>query len=282
MTGSPPAELALAHVKTYPSMAARQAAEQNYRWLATAVTPIRVPRLLRAERDRLSFEYISGRHAAPGDLVRIASHLGTLHAAAHTAALSQARLDQPFRTSSRHEIPDFLTSRASAVVRDLGSGLVADPALSPSQAVALLESASAEPAAFYKDANPRNFLIRPGGPVSIDFDDLTLAPFGYDLAKLVVTLAMTHGPLNPPDVSGAIRAYNTAVSRQAPGIPPLTWARLTDWAEIQHILTSPYRQANYHHDWPDVRPPGLARAAIHPLAARGTAPDTCPTRTGSP
>ncbi len=62
---------------------------------------------------------------------------------------------------------------------------------------ALLHGACGGPAAFYKDANPRNFLITPAGPVTVDFDDLTLAPFGYDLAKLVVTLAMTYGALDP-------------------------------------------------------------------------------------
>ena len=39
----------------------------------------------------------------------------------------------------------------------------------------------------------RNVLVTPSGPALVDFDDLTLAPFGYDLAKLVVSTAMTFG-----------------------------------------------------------------------------------------
>ena len=58
------------------------------------------------------------------------------------------------------------------------------------------------PAAFYKDANPRNFLITPAGhPVTIDFDDLTLAPFGYDLAKL--DRHPRHDPRPNPRASGS-------------------------------------------------------------------------------
>jgi len=58
-------------------------------------------------------------------------------------------------------------------------------------------------------------LITPDGlPVTIDFDDLTLAPFGYDLAKLVVTLAMTYGELPGEQIAAALFAYNTDAARQ--------------------------------------------------------------------
>jgi len=111
------------------------------------------------------------------------------------------------------------------------------------------------PAAFYKDANPRNFLITPDGtPVTIDFDHLTLAPLGYDLAKLIVTTAMTHGPLPATGIAQALDAYNTAV-RQHTATVPVTWDELMNWAEIHHILTTRYASdGRYPHLWNEVRP----------------------------
>jgi hypothetical protein len=47
---------------------------------------------------------------------------------------------------------------------------------------AILTTAVSRPVAFYKDTNPRNILITAAGQL-ITVDDLTLAPFGYDLAK---------------------------------------------------------------------------------------------------
>lgn len=221
--------------------------------------PLRLSRLLYAEDLELAFEHVSGRHAQPGDLVRLASHLGCAHAAAYVAELRHAWLAVPFRTASGHQIPSFLGSRLTAVARELGSGRVPSPAFSASQAQALLHGACASPAAYYKDANPRNFLITPGGPVTVDFDGLTLAPFGYDLAKLVVTLSMTHGTLPTAQITRAIDAYNTATIHVA-GLQPLTWRRLMAWAEIHHILTSRYLSRNgYQHSWHHLRPAGPAR-----------------------
>jgi hypothetical protein len=54
---------------------------------------------------------------------------------------------------------------------------------------------------------PATSLSPPDGtPVTIDFDDLTLVPFCYDLAKLIVTLAMTHGPIPCATITEALRA----------------------------------------------------------------------------
>ncbi len=92
------------------------------------------------------------------------------------------------------------------------------------------------------------------GPVTIDFDDLTLAPFGYDLAKLIVTLAMTYGPLPAARIAAALGAYNAA-TRHCRRLIPVTWEELMDWAEIHHILTSRYLgRAGYPHGWHEVRP----------------------------
>ena len=126
----------------------------------------------------------------------LAAHLGDVHGSAHAAELHQARLNQPYRTVRGHMLPSFPHRRVDAVARELRAGNVpGNELMSVVRAQRLLAGADG-PAAFYKDANPRNFLITPDGlPVTIDFDDLTLAPFGYDLAKLVVTLAMTYGAL---------------------------------------------------------------------------------------
>jgi hypothetical protein len=71
-----------------------------------------------------------------------------------------------------------------------------------------------EPAAFYKDSNPRNFLITGDGTIfAVDTDDLTLAPFGYDLAKLIATLTMTYGEIGPAGIETAREIYNRAAAR---------------------------------------------------------------------
>ncbi len=97
-------------------------------------------------------------------------------------------------------------------------------------------------------------MITPAGPVTVDFDDLTLAPFGYDLAKLVVSLSMTYGALGSARITAALDAYNTA-TRHLPGVMPVTREQLMAWAEIHHILTSRYLgRAGYRHSWHAVRP----------------------------
>lgn len=240
-------------VKRYRDSAGRRTAVLNYQWLAGLGPPLRLPRLLWAEDQSAGLELIDGRHAGPADLVPLAHHLGAVHAAAHATELRHAQLSAPFATRTGHQIPGFLHRREAAIARELAAGRVHRPALSIGQAHALLRRACAGPAAFYKDANPRNFLITPSGPVTVDFDQLTLAPFGYDLAKLVVTLAMTHGALPGPRIADAIRAYNTAIRHSAAGA--LTWTQFMAWAEIQRILTSRYLgHHGYRHDWHDVRP----------------------------
>ncbi len=243
------------HRKRYREGSGRQRAEQNYRWLASLGGPMRLPGLLATEGQDLVFAHVDGRHAQPGDLVGLADHLGATHAHAHGAELGRARLSEPFRTSSGHQIPGFLGVRLAAVARELASGSVPGSALTIDQAAFLLRGACDGPAAFYKDANPRNFLITPAGPVTVDFDELTLAPFGYDLAKLVVTLAMTHGLLPARLITSAIDAYNTAASQHRPGSGILTRGKLMSFAEIHHILTARYLgHAGYRHSWDTLRP----------------------------
>jgi hypothetical protein len=242
-------------VKRYPDDRSQSRAENHYRWLAGLGNPLLLPELHAAARLDLCFEYIDGRHAHPADLTMLAGHLGDVHGTAYVRELRDARLDQPFRTSSGHVMPSFPDRRVDAVVRELRSGYVPDAALTIDQAQRLLADADG-PAAFYKDANLRNFLLTPtGNPVSIDFDDLTLAPFGYDLAKLVVSLAMTYGLLPVALVDNALTAYNTGTAAHSRDVPGVSWDELMNWAEIHHILTSRYAaDSRYAYQWNEVRP----------------------------
>src|SRR6266536_3346157 len=98
-------------------------------------------------------------------------------------------------------------------------------------------------------------LITADGPIIVDADDLALAPFGYDLAKLVVTLAMTHGPLSTAAIHQALDAYNQAACRHHRGLGRVGLPTLLAWAEIHHILTSPYLgRDGYRHGWHTLRP----------------------------
>jgi hypothetical protein len=243
-------------VKQYASSAARQTAEANYRWLVGLESRLRLPALTAASGPVLCFERVDGRCARPEDLVMLAAHLGDVHGSGYVAELYQARLNQPYRAVRGHTLPSFPHRRLDAVARELRAGNVPGSELiSVARAQRLLAGADG-PAAFFKDANPRNFLITAEGlPVTIDFDDLTLAPFGYDLAKLVVTLAMTYGALPGEQITAALCAYNTAAARQCAALPGVTWTELVNWAEIHHILTSRYAaDGRYPRPWHEVRP----------------------------
>lgn len=244
------------YVKHYSDPAARECAQANYRWLAALGSPARLPGLLAAsEADRLSFEHIEGRHALPEDLPMLAVHLGDVHGAAYAKELHSARLSQPHHGKYGHVLPSFPNGRLQAVMRELQAGTIPGARLSVAQARRTVSDAGG-PAAFYKDANPRNFLITAArDPVMIDFDDLSLAPFGYDLAKLVVTLAMTYGPIPAPDIATALSAYNAATARHDTALPAVAWHELMTWAEIHHILTGRYAaDGRYPFRWDQTRP----------------------------
>ncbi|WP_420867541.1 hypothetical protein [Amycolatopsis rubida] len=88
----------------------------------------------------------------------------------------------------------------------------------------------------------------------VDFDDLTLAPFGYDLAKLVVSTGMTHGTLRSEATEAALAVYNICAGRPDDATA-CTFGQLRVYAEFHHRLTARYLHRNgYCHAWPDVRP----------------------------
>jgi len=247
--------------KRHPDPASAARAVANHRWLAGLGGPLRLPRLLATSDCVVHLEHLPGRHARPGDLLAVAGHLGNVHGWVHAQRLRRARLDAPHPVDGGHQLPDFLAGRLPALRRRLHEG-VPGTLLTPDSAELLLRDATAGPAAIYKDTNPRNLLIGPDGPVHVDTDDLTLAPFGYDLAKLIVTLAMTHGPLPPDAVEAARVAYNDAANRHRPGLGHVTPSALLSWAEVHHALTWRYLGRNgYRHGWHTIRP-ARARAAL--------------------
>ncbi|SBW24220.1 hypothetical protein FDG2_4068 [Candidatus Protofrankia californiensis] len=244
------------YLKHYPDQATRQRALGNYAWLAGMRPHVRLPRLLPIlDEEHLRFEHVEGRHALPEDLRVLAANLGDMHGAAFDRELHQARLRRPYRTRAGHMLPGFPGRRMNAVARELRAGRVLGTRLTAHEAQKLIMGAGG-PATFYKDANPRNFIVTPAGdPVTIDFDDLTLAPFGYDLAKLVVTLATTHGSIPAAEITAALGVYNTAAARHRQALPSVTWEELMSWAEIHHILTSRYAvDGRYPYRWDQTRP----------------------------
>lgn len=235
--------------KHYPTATARATALANYRWLREHAGPLRVPALLAIDDQALTFAHVAGRHARPADLRHLASQLGDAHGAAWFSTLHGARLDRPHASDDRHTLRDFASPRLAALRR---LGIVEHDAR---RLVHNLAQRGA-PAAFYKDANPRNWLIagdRP--PMAVDVDDLTLAPFGYDLAKLVVGLAMTHGPLPSPLIHDALSAYNTATVGYHTSLSAVTIEQLHAYADIHDLLTAPYLgRGGYRHRWRDLQP----------------------------
>ncbi|MFC9329199.1 phosphotransferase [Kitasatospora sp. NPDC057015] len=233
--------------KPYRTAAAASRAVAHHTWLDGLGMP--VPHLIAHHPQALEFQHLTGRHALPRDLPAVARLLGQTHTAAHRAALHAAHLDHDFDLPGIGTTAAFTSSRTARVRQVMASRSVPGPAFTTDQAVHVIESAADEPAAFYKDSNPRNFLITPTTITALDFDDLTPAPFGYDLAKLLVTTAMTHGPLPPGLTTEALAAYNQTAQY------PCNPARLADWMEIHHILTSPYLGRNgYSHSWHTLRP----------------------------
>jgi hypothetical protein len=182
----------------------------------------------------LVLEHLPGRHAAPADLISVADALGRLHGTAHFKELHTSRLGCDHHTTTGLTIPSFLTGREHVLKH--------------------FDVSPDRPVAFYKDTNLRNVVVSDSGPALVDFDDLTLAPFGYDLAKLIVSLAMTHGRLESAHVTAALTAYVYAVERSGGPANACSVDELRRFTELHHLLTAQYLRRNgYRHAWTDVR-----------------------------
>jgi Ser/Thr protein kinase RdoA (MazF antagonist) len=223
-------------IKRYTDPARGVAAQSHLRWLQQLGSGVRLPHLYPSTGAYLVLERLNGRQPEPSDLPGLAAALGQLHGRAYARELHAARLNQPFGTTTGTVIPDFSTGREHVLVH--------------------LESDwSGAPAAFYKDANRRNFLITASGPAPVDFDDLTLAPFGYDLAKLIVSTAMTFGAVSARQAHAALMAYTRSAADAGGPADACTAIQLASFAEVHHLLTAQYLHRNgYQHPWPSVRP----------------------------
>ncbi|MGC4819104.1 phosphotransferase [Micromonospora sp. DT63] len=233
-----------AFVKRYDNPGRCSAAAAHHAWLASLDSGVRLPTLVARGVRHLIFERLPGHTPKVGDLPRAAAALGRLHAAAHRQELQAASLDQHHTTSTGIVIPDFVSPRLGALHRAAAAAGVHGSAID-----AVLDRAG-RPAAFYKDPNIRNYLADGDDVAVVDFDDMTLAPFGYDLAGLLVTASMTYGRLDEQTLAHCLHAYRVVI---APQLCSLT--NLRQYAELHHLLTLRYLGRNgYRHPWPTVRP----------------------------
>jgi hypothetical protein len=223
-------------IKRYADPARGDAARSHLQWLAGLDSGVHLPHLHRGSAHQLIFDHLRGRQPRLSDLPNLAAVLGQLHGAAYARELHAAQLHRPFVTSSGLAIRDFHTGR-----RHLLDQLGVDTA--------------GLPAAIYKDANLRNFVMTTSGPAIVDFDDLTLAPFGYDLAKLVVATAMTYGRVHESDIETALHTYNRHVEAAGGPTGSCSLPQLARYSEMHHLLTVRYlHRHGYRHAWPHVRP----------------------------
>ncbi|MCX5302811.1 aminoglycoside phosphotransferase family protein [Streptomyces sp. NBC_00160] len=236
--------------KPYVNAEAADAAARHHRWLAVHAPSLRQPDLIVAAANSLAFEWIDGRHARPTDLVRLAGILGDAHGAAWSTDLHRATLDEPYAFRDGTPFPDFLSVRKAVLRRRLEQGHLPDEA-ALQMALSVLEHVAEGPAAFYKDSNPRNFLIADDGTVfTVDTDDLGLAPFGYDLAKLIAALVMTYGPIGTRSIDEALAAYNRACAAYGPLLGTTNRKRLDDFLALHCVFTAPYAGRNGYHYGP--------------------------------
>ncbi|MER6010182.1 phosphotransferase [Streptomyces bluensis] len=240
--------------KPYATEAERVTAQRNHEWLSRHAGPMALPPITGSGLRELRFAWADGRHAEPCDLERVARHLGSCHEAAWRSSLHKARLATA-HVSDGHVIAGFVGPRTSALCQRFREGHIAS-AQALDAALTLLRRTADRPVAFYKDTNPRNILIALSGPpVTIDTDDLTLAPFGYDLAKLVVTLSMTYGSLPIEQIDRALTAYNLAAAAHHAQLGQTTLTQLMEYAELHGTLTAPYLgRGGYRWPWTRVRP----------------------------
>jgi Ser/Thr protein kinase RdoA (MazF antagonist) len=186
---------------------------------------------------------LAGFTPSLADLPQLAEAVGVMHRAA-APALAGARLDRPWRAGPL-AIPDFTETRRKPLHR-----AVQRRGLGVSRIDAILDRVADLPPSIYKDSNLRNFLVTAKGIAVVDFDDLTLAPYGYDLAKLITSLAMTYGQVPARQIELAIAIYNDAV-----GANVCTAAEMAIWTELNWHLTADYLgQNHYLFPWPAVRP----------------------------
>uniref|UniRef100_UPI0014702863 aminoglycoside phosphotransferase family protein n=1 Tax=Spirillospora albida TaxID=58123 RepID=UPI0014702863 len=220
---------------TYRTRAAAETAARNHAWIS-GLGQLAVPALLHQNDRQLVFAHIPGRHVTRNDLSSVAGSLARFHVAAHRR-LHDARTNEDHPTGRGAVLTGFAEQRERRLLQLLASSPPPETWLTPALVRAWILHAADLPAAVYKDANIRNFLLTPT-VVAVDFDIISLAPLGYDLAKLVVSAAMTYGPLDTSLEAKCLNTYNEHLS--AAGLRICTGQQFLTWAEMNHVLTSPY------------------------------------------
>lgn len=226
-------------------------AVRHYRWINEHAKPLRQPALHTIGPGSLTFERVEGSSVRPEDLPRMAELLGHAHGAAWASDLQSASLGIPHRFQDGTTFDDYVGPRKIALRRRHEQGYLPDEVALYAM-LALLDETAQGPFAFYKDSNPRNFIITSTGDiVTVDTDDLSLAPMGYDLAKLIATLHLTYGPLTDQAVNAALLAYNAAAGSYGARLGATDRERLDDFLALHAVLTAPYVGRNgYRYNWP--------------------------------
>ncbi|MFF0559859.1 phosphotransferase [Streptomyces sp. NPDC004266] len=240
--------------KRYEAPERVASAARHHAWLAEHARPLRLPALTVVGPTSLTYEWVDGRPARPEDLLALAALLGDAHGAAWTTDLRPASLNTPHRFRDGIAFGDYIGPRQTALRRRLEQGYLPDRG-ALHKMLTLLEKTAEGPTAFYKDSNPRNFLITEAGDIyTVDTDDLTLAPMAYDLAKLIATLVLTYGPLSAATIDSALRAYNEAAERHDPRLGTADRERLDDCLALHAVLTAPYAGRHGYRDTWTARP----------------------------
>lgn len=219
--------------KRYATESQAARAMANWLWLTSLTSSgVILPHATRTGAE-VVMDRLPGRSPSNAeDLRLVAWALGVLHVAAHRR-LGSHRLDAAFHDQQTGvSISDFVASRRTVLA----------------ETEAPIAEIVSRPAAIYKDANIRNVLLTAEGDVAlVDFDDLTLAPVGYDLAKLVVSTAMTHGPLPRTVTNQLLDAYNDALSDARVACQPTHFDHYTS---LHGVLTAPYLgRHGYRYPW---------------------------------
>ncbi|WP_329428836.1 phosphotransferase [Streptosporangium sp. NBC_01495] len=241
--------------KVYRTPESRAQTVRHHAWLAEHAGPLRQPCIEAVGATSIDFTYVDGCHPGVRDLPMLAALLGDAHGAAWVSDLHRARLNVPHPLPADHTMADFIAPRLTAFdARRRTHHLADDEDLAAAKR--LLHAVAIGPVAFYKDTNPRNILITQQRiPIIVDVDDLTLAPFGYDLAKLIVTLAMTYGPLPLTVIQNALAIYNRAAAGHDAWLGGTGMSQLLGHAELHRILTAPYLgRGGYRYLWSQACP----------------------------
>ncbi|WP_075739088.1 phosphotransferase [Streptomyces acidiscabies] len=226
--------------KRYPTPETAASAARNYAWLATHALPMRQPALTEIGDTTLTFAHIEGRHAGPDDLLYLAALLGNAHGAAWRSTLHRAELTEPYSFDDGTPFGAYLAPREEVLRERRRQGfLPSDDALA--SMLEILRQGAEGPAAFYKDCNLRNFLTTDDYTVfTVDPDQLTLAPFGYDLAKLVLSMVMTCGPMPTGLQDEVLAMYNKAAGHHDARLGTTSRARFNGFLALHAVLTAPY------------------------------------------